>query len=321
MDELIPGDAYVRSDTPDPRAMSASAVPHLDITSAWPYSGTNNSGLKASSVNSPLTHSIPSEVNWMPYTTHTHSIFNCGAGYKHKRHWDNNDTRFYKDDPPCKVHVNEEKVAQQFRSMSLNPSKTVPPKTQQGIGKQAPSTGATENSVQCSMTMDAMWQRFHALENKLHGNTSDTEVDEGVDMGGDTESPDQSYTPVPTLHISPSLQLEIASGGLPQILVPRPCKEVVLWQPTGVDLIKETLKLQNGGEEGSSDAQISEKDSIRYKRKIIMATRTLSPNCSLLSVPNVRPNTPPPNSKAEPVSSDIPVHFVEEFHHSNMDLL
>ena len=70
--------------------------------------------------------------------------------------------RFYKDDPPCKVHVNEEKVAQQFRSMSLNSSKTAANNKLQ----QSQSTGTPENSIQCSTTMDAMWQRFHELENK-----------------------------------------------------------------------------------------------------------------------------------------------------------
>ena len=70
--------------------------------------------------------------------------------------------RFYKDDPPCKVHVNEEKLAQQFRSMSLNSSKTAAYNKLQ----QSQSTGTPENSIQCSTTMDAMWQRFHELENK-----------------------------------------------------------------------------------------------------------------------------------------------------------
>ena len=57
---------------------------------------------------------------------------------------------------------------------------------------------------------------------RLHGNTSDTEVDEGVDMGGDSESLEQSDSPsVPTLHVIPSLQAEIANRNLPQILVPK----------------------------------------------------------------------------------------------------
>ena len=77
MDELMPpGDVFVRSDTPDPRAMSASALPHLNIASAWPYTGTNNSGLKAAAASPSAQHtlSIPAEVNWIPHSTYNHSL-------------------------------------------------------------------------------------------------------------------------------------------------------------------------------------------------------------------------------------------------------
>lgn len=78
------------------------------------------------------------------------------------------------------------------------------------------------------------------------------------------------------------------------VLIYRPCKEVVLWQPSGVDhLIKETVRPLPG-----ADGDDNFTPTAKSKRKVKIAARTMSPNSSLhLSVPSVRPNTPPPNSK------------------------
>ena len=57
----------------------------------------------------------------------------------------------YTDDPPCKVRINEEKVAHQFHCMSL-------------CADKEPSTmNETTNS---SNSVSAMWARFHELENQ-----------------------------------------------------------------------------------------------------------------------------------------------------------
>lgn len=59
---------YMRSDTPDPRVGvyreedEPMVRSHLDISSTWQYLGTNNSALKGSVLNQP----VSSEYKWSP---------------------------------------------------------------------------------------------------------------------------------------------------------------------------------------------------------------------------------------------------------------
>ena len=58
-------------------------------------------------------------------------------------------------------------------------------------------------------------------------------------------------------------------------------------------LIKDTVRPIPG-----ADGDDNFTPTAKSKRKVKIAARTMSPNSSLhLSVPTVRPNTPPPNSK------------------------
>lgn len=78
MDDVSPrgggGDGYVRSDTPDPRASSTAILPQVDISAAWRFTGTNNSGLRASPIVSPVCHTIPTEFTWSPIAMHSQSM-------------------------------------------------------------------------------------------------------------------------------------------------------------------------------------------------------------------------------------------------------
>ncbi|XP_067933857.1 uncharacterized protein [Watersipora subatra] len=276
----------VRCDTPDPRVSGfpvedvATLQPKTDISSDWRYMGTNNSAQNGGS----FSRSLPSDVSWMRGSTPVHNVSQLNySNFKHKRHWPSDD-RFL-DDPPCKMRINEEKVAQQFHNMSLFSD------VQASTSNVMPETDAG--------TVSAMWDHYHNLEQKLES-CGDIEIDEGVDMGGDIDSVNSSENiQDPVLHILPDLKSKLAvnKNVLPQILVPKPCKEVVLWQPSGVEFIKD----------GSSSTNL---DTLKAKRKKKTATRTLSTN--LLSVPTVRPDTPPPNASANPLSHDIPVCFVDE---------
>lgn len=77
-------------------------------------------------------------------------------------------------------------------------------------------------------------------------------------------------------------------------MICRPCKEVVLWQPSGVDFLKDVVK----PEVMAARAQLTVQDCGKARRRKKTATRSLSPNSSLmLSVPSVRANSPPPNNK------------------------
>ena len=59
---------YVRSDTPDPRVGVYNmedrpvCLPHMDISSAWPYMGTNSSALRGSEMN----RNMSTDITWSP---------------------------------------------------------------------------------------------------------------------------------------------------------------------------------------------------------------------------------------------------------------
>ncbi|KAF6037396.1 hypothetical protein EB796_004310 [Bugula neritina] len=283
---------YVRCDTPDPRAgtyqfdVSPPTCPSIDISAPWQYYGTNSSALKGQ----PLAHAVPTEFKWTELSPslnlQTRTLYSDGrSGVRQKRHWQSTDDRF-SDDPPCKIHVDEQRMAQQFHSMSLQQDK---------------SKSANSNS--------SMWDHFYELENRLN-DPVEADVDEGVDMGGDANLTSQTKLSEPKLLISADLQEKIKRTPLPQIMVPKPCKELVLWQPSGIEQIKEAVILQTS----SAPSLPRDSTSQRVRKN---ATRSLLTAPSLLSVPAVRPDTPPPNTSKSPLSQDIPVCFVDD---DGMDL-
>ena len=83
----------------------------------------------------------------------------------------------------------------------------------------------------------------------------------------------------------------------------------MLWQPSGVEFLKETVTPKNSsthtlsieGEGKNSKSSLFVGDDVKARRKKKTAARTLSSSPSLLSVPTVRPDTPPPNTRYESV--------------------
>lgn len=104
-------------------------------------------------------------------------------------------------------------------------------------------------------------------------------------------------------------------------LFDRPCSQVVLWKPSGVDFLRkeaESTSTSANRNDNSLSVNSSEQispsgrsscrsspngcayrvlDYMKDNRKKKCAVRSLTTNSCLLNVPKVRPATPPPNTK------------------------